>query len=275
MLRILWSSRSAMAAQQEKLDSISNNIANVNTVGYKKVEVGFKDLVYETLKRKGYPVNTENNSLSYNGIGVRAAQWARNTMQGGLKETGISTDLAIYGQGYFKVYLPEKNADGTYKTAYTRNGSFSIDSSGSIVDCDGNRLAIDFDEDALPEDKVFTKDNFNLDENGIVYKTDGIFSKAVGKINLYNVVSQDSLKSIGNSLYAVNTENVNGTGTPAETPYVVEDSSINQGFLEQSNVDLTKEMTDMIVAQRAFELNSRAMRTADEMWSMANNLKSK
>jgi flagellar basal-body rod protein FlgG len=273
VLRILWSSRSAMSAQQDKLDSISNNIANVNTEGYKRIDVTFKDLVYETLKKKGYPTNESNGDNSLNGTGVRTGEWVRDTKQGNLTETGESTNLAIDGQGYFEVVLPDQNVYGSFKTALTRSGSFNIDSEGNLVDKSGNRLNIDFNEDINPEDRRLTKDNFKIDDQGRVMKIDGENVVEVGKINLYNVSGQNSLKSIGNNLYVVDTENINGLNVPVEKPYITQDASIRQGFLELSNVDLTKEMTDMIITQRAFELSSKAMRTADEMWGMANNLR--
>jgi flagellar basal-body rod protein FlgG len=262
-----------MSAQQEKLDSISNNIANVNTEGYKKVEVTFKDLVYETLNRSGNPISEANSASSINGTGVRTAEWIRDTKQGNLTETGESTNFAIDGQGYFQVELPERNADGSIKTAYTRSGTFNIDRDGTLVDKNGNKLTVDFYDNTLPEDKLFTKINFKIDEKGVILKTDELGTKEVGRINLYNVSGQNTLKSIGSSLYAVKTESVNGVEVPVEKPYVVQDSSIRQGFLELSNVDLTKEMTEMIMTQRAFELSSKAMKTADEMWGMSNNLR--
>lgn len=270
MLRILWSSKSAMMAQQDKLDNISNNIANVNTDGYKKTDVSFRDLVYENLNRNGYP----NSKESYNGTGVRTGEWSRDISQGNLSQTGENTDLAIDGQGYFMIQLPDKNADGTYKTAFARNGSFNVDGEGNIVDKNGNKLAITFISNS-ESDNHFTQDSFKVDEKGRVFNTIDGNEKEVGKINLYNVVSQDSLKSIGENLYVVDSQNINGIQVPAEKPYLVQDPTIRQGYVELSNVDLTKEMTDMIVAQRAFEMNSKAMKTADDMWSMANNLRSK
>ncbi|MFL0269630.1 flagellar hook-basal body complex protein [Candidatus Clostridium radicumherbarum] len=270
MLRILWNSRSGMSAEQDKLDNISNNIANVNTEGYKKTNVSFSDLVYENLNRTGYP----NSRESINGTGVRTGPWSRDNTQGSLSQTDAKTDLAIDGQGYFRIQLPDKNADGTYKTAYTRAGSFNVDGEGNIVDKNGNKLIIDFNTNS-ELDNHFTKDSFKVNEDGTVYNTVNGEEKAVGKISLYNVVSGDSLISIGNNLYAVATKNINGVDVPVEKPYLVNDTTIRQGFLELSNVDLGKEMTDMIVAQRAFELNSKAMSTADQMWSMTNNLSSK
>lgn len=265
MLRVLWSSRSAMSAQQEKLDSISNNIANVNTEGYKRTDVNFRDLVYESLNRKGYPNSEENALNSYNGTGVRTGDWIRDTKQGNLSETSVTTDLAIDGQGYFEVLLPELNEDGTNKKAYTRNGSFNIDSTGNLVDKNGNRLNINFNADVSSQDRVLTKDNFTVDEQGNIRKKNGNTLDVIGKINLYNVLGDNSLKSIGNNLFVADTE----------TPYLSQNNSIRQGFLELSNVDLSKEMTDMIITQRAFQLSSKAMTTADEMWGMANNLRSR
>jgi flagellar basal-body rod protein FlgG len=256
-----------MAAQQEKLDNISNNIANVNTEGFKRTDVSFKDLVYETLNRKGYPNNGDGTLASINGTGVRTADWVRDNKQGNLTETGVKTDLAIDGKGYFRVVLPEKNADGTDKYAYMRNGGFTLDTEGKLVNSVGNRLDIAFNSDATAEEKMLTKDNFTVDLSGNINKKDGEQTKTVGRIRVYDVVSESSLKSIGNNLYITNPDNA------ADVPAPVEDVSIRQGYLELSNVDLSKEMTDMIMAQRAFELNSRAMKTADEMWGMANNLR--
>jgi flagellar basal-body rod protein FlgG len=262
-----------MGAQQEKLDSISNNIANVNTEGYKKVEVSFKDLVYETLNRNGYPNSTEGADSSINGTGVRAGEWSRDKGQGNLSETGESTNLAIDGEGYFEVLLPDKNEDGSFKTAFTRNGSFNLDSDGRLVDKNGNRLNIKFEDNLTDDQKSLSKDKFEVDQQGNVFKKENGDSQKIGQIILYKVSGEDSLRSIGSNLYAVNTSNLNGVEVPVETPEVVQDSTIRQGFLELSNVDLTKEMTDMIMTQRAFEISSKALKTGDEMWGMANNLR--
>jgi flagellar basal-body rod protein FlgG len=262
-----------MGAQQEKLDSISNNIANVNTEGYKRVEVSFKDLVYETLNRNGYPNSTQGEETSFNGTGVRAGDWSRDNRQGNLSETGESTNLAIDGEGYFEVLLPDKNEDGTFKTAYTRSGSFSLDAEGSLVDKNGNRLNISFDDNVSEQDRRLAKGKFEVDQQGNVFNKENGNSQRIGQILLYKVSGEESLRSIGSSLYTVNTADINGVEVPVEIPEKVQNSSIRQGFLELSNVDLTKEMTDMIMSQRAFELNSRAMKTGDEMWGMANNLR--
>ena len=255
MLRILYNGRSAMMAQQEKLDSISNNLANVNTEGYKRVDVSFKDLVYETLKRDGYPT-TGNNAEPLNGTGVKASGWLRDDGQGSLQETGLNTDMAIDGEGYFRVTL----ADGS--KAYTRSGSFTIDSSGTLVDKNGNRLDVEYSGEKVSLDKG----NFGIDKAGTITLNENGKLTKVGKINLYNFVGQDSMASVGESLY------VPKAGAQG---YTVTDSNINQGYVEASNVDIAREMTDMIVTQRAFELGSRGLKTADEMWGIANNLRSR
>jgi len=242
-----------MQAQQEKLDSISNNLSNINTEGYKRVDVNFKDLVYETLKRDGYPT-TGNAREPLNGTGVRASNWIRDDKQGNLQETGLNTDLAIDGEGYFGVTL----ADGS--KGYTRSGSFNIDAAGDIVDKKGNRLDVEF----YGEKTSFKNGNFSINKEGIVSTNDNGKLTNVGKINLYNFVGQDSMASIGENLY------VPKAGAQG---YTVANSNIYQGYVEGSNVDFAKEMTDMIITQRAFELGSRGLKTADEMWGIANNLR--
>lgn len=260
MLRILWNGRSAMNAQQEKLDSISNNIANVNTVGYKREDVSFQDLVYESLKRTGYPTNDNQNQI-LNGTGVKAGQWIRDNSQGNMRETGVNTDLAIDGQGYFRVTLPNGSK------AYERSGSFNIDSNGDIIDKNGNRLDIDFTQEGanlFNSGVIFTDNNFSVKGNGEIYLNYNNNSVYYGKINLYNPVGDNALSSIGENLYTANPgAQINGTGN----------ANIMQGFLEESNVDIGKEMTDMIITQRAFELGSRALKTGDDMWALVNSIR--
>ncbi|EJO5346003.1 flagellar basal body rod protein FlgG [Clostridium botulinum] len=262
MLRALWNSKSGLIAQQNKLDSISNNLANVNTVGYKREDVSFQELVQETLKRKGYP--TSDRPEIQTGTGVKATNWIRDThKQGILLNTGNRTDLAIDGQGFFRVLMP----DGNY--AYERAGNFIIDANGDLVDENSNRLQIQFQE---PEGRQilnriggFTKQNINIADDGVISVKDiDDTTKVVGKINIYNAVGSDAFMSIGRNLY-VPKEGAN--------VFTNNDVSILQGFLENSNVDAGKEMTDMILTQRAFELSSRGIKTADEMWGIVNNMR--
>ena len=264
MLRLLWNSRSSMMAQQEKLDTISNNIANVNTNGYKKINANFKDLVYESLDRKGYPVSSdiEGKSVLQNGTGVKLSEWTRDTTQGSLTDTKLLTDLAIDGTGYFEVTQKDSSK------AYTRAGNFVVDSSGTIVDQKGNRLSIVDDEgnDINKEDGPykFDKNNFHVDSKGIVTIKESNGDLPIGTLKVFNVVGNNSMISVGDNLFM-----------PKSDAEILEskDYSIMQGFLELSNVDIATEMTDMLMTQRAFQLSSSALKTADEMWQMANNLR--
>jgi flagellar basal-body rod protein FlgG len=250
-----------MNAQQDKLDSISNNIANESTVGYKREDVSFQDLVSETLNRKGYPNNGNNPKEPINGTGVKATKWIRDNTQGPLKQTDVNTDFAIDGQGYFRVTL----ANGS--KAYERAGSFNVDNNGDIVDKNGNRLDIEFTQEGsnlFNSGTGFTSDNFSVRENGEVYVNTDSSSVYYGKINTYDAVGQEALSSIGENLYAAN---------PGAQINVTQNTSILQGKLEESNVDVGKEMTDMIIAQRAFELSSKAMKTGDDMWGLVNSMR--
>lgn len=262
LLRALWNSKSGLIAQQDKLDSISNNLANVNTVGYKREDVSFQELIQETLKRKGYP--TSDRPEIQTGTGVKATNWIRDThQQGPLLTTGNKTDLAIDGQGFFRVIM----ADGDY--AYERAGNFIIDRNGMLVDENGNRLEMQIQQpegmQILNRIGGFDANNINIAEDGAisVRDTDGL-NKVVGKINIYNAVGADAFLSIGRNLYLPR-DGVN--------VFVNNDVSIHQGFLENSNVDAGREMTEMIITQRAFELSSRGIKTADEMWGIINNMR--
>ncbi|MBZ9688058.1 flagellar basal body rod protein FlgG [Clostridium estertheticum] len=263
MLRLLSNSKSSMMAQQEKLDCISNNIANVNTNGYKKISANFKDLVYESLDRKGYPVSKGINgkAILQNGTGVRVGEWTRDNMQGSLTSTELPTDLAIDGTGYFEVVQPDGNK------AYTRAGNFLTDASGTIVDQKGNRLSIldnkDININRLDGPYKFNANNFHVDEKGLVTIKQNNVNLQVGKVRISNVVGDNSMISVGDSLYMPKP----GVQVSKSTDY-----SIKQGYLELSNVDIATEMTDMLITQRAFQLSSSALKTADEMWQMANNL---
>jgi flagellar basal-body rod protein FlgG len=263
MLRLFWSSQSAMNAQQEKLDALSNNIANVNTNGYKKISANFKDLVYESLDRKGYPITSGKTGQAtlQNGTGVRVGDWTSDNSQGDLTSTGIPTDLAIDGTGYFEVVQNDNSK------AYTRSGNFLTDSSGTIVDDSGNRLSI-IDGQGNNINKVngpykFNGNNFIVDEKGVVSIKNPKGNVTVGKIKIVNVLGDNSMIAIGNSLFKPKP----GSQVSQSTDY-----DIRQGFVEQSNVDIATEMTEMLMTQRAFQLSSSTLKTADEMWQMANNM---
>ncbi|WP_291636421.1 flagellar hook-basal body complex protein [Clostridium sp.] len=263
MLRLLWNSQSSMIAQQERLDIISNNLANVNTNGYKKINANFKDLVYESLDRKGYPVSADVNgkTILQNGTGVRLGEWTRDNMQGELISTDAPTDLAIDGTGYFEVVLSDSSK------AYTRSGNFTTDANGTIVDQKGNRLSI-IDGQGNNINKVggpfeFDKNNFNIDSKGIVTIKGSNGDSPLGKVKISNVIGDNSLIAAGDGLFITK---------PGSTVKDSTDYSVMQGFLELSNVDIATEMSEMLMTQRAFQLSSATLKTADEMWQMANNL---
>ncbi|MBU3111805.1 flagellar hook-basal body complex protein [Clostridium lacusfryxellense] len=264
MLRLIWNSKSSMAAQQEKLDAISNNIANVNTNGYKKLNANFKDLVYESLDRKGYPVTKDQNgkAILQNGTGTRIGEWTRDSAQGSLTQTTNPTDLAIDGSGYFEVTLPDNSK------AYTRAGNFLADSGGNIVDQDGNRLSIidaqGNDINVVNGPYKFTVSNFKVDEDGKVSIKEGNVQTQVGEVKVSDFVGDDSMMSVGDSLFVPK---------PGQNVVQSTDYNVMQGYQELSNVDIATEMTDMLITQRAFQLSSTTLKTADEMWQMANNLR--
>jgi flagellar basal-body rod protein FlgG len=249
-----------MIANQDKLDAISNNMSNASTDGYKRIDVSFKDLVAETLDRSGYPIsdNANRKNAPYTGTGVKTSGWVRDTKQGNLFNTNRLTDFAIDGEGYFKLTMSNGQA------AYSRAGKFGVDAAGKIVDSNGNILSINFNEGYSADNVKFTADNFTVQEGGEIIINADNQQYNVGKIQLYSAIGSDAMRSIGENLYVPN-DGVQLTE--------VTGSGILQGFIEGSNVDMVKEMTDLLVTQRAFELGSRSIKTADEMWGMANNLR--
>jgi flagellar basal-body rod protein FlgG len=240
-----------MKSNQNKMDNISNNIANINTNGYKKVDLQFVDLLNQTLDRQSYPTNSEN---AITGTGVKTTTIVRDNSQGALKETGRKSDIAIDGEGLYRVI----RSNGEY--AYTRNGSFNIDDSGKVVDNSGNILDIEFNEGYGYNNANLN--NMNINKDGEIY----VYDSKVGQINLYKSTGSNDLLSIGDSLFY-----------PGQNSQIVidENSNIYQGYTELSNVNMQEEMVDMLTTQRAYQLSSRGIKTADDMWGMANNLQSK
>lgn len=256
MYRILSTSKSGMNAYQSKIDAISNNLANSTTTGYKKVDVGFQDLMTETLNRRGYRTNTENTVM---GTGTRAVDLPRNNKQGNLQVTQLPTDLALDGQGYFRVDL----GNGTF--AYTRDGSFKIDSLGRLVDSNGNKLEMKYADGFSEENVILKPDNFSVNTSGDVYmKVGGSYTK-VAEIPVYTAVGDSSFASIGQNLFV-----------PTEGAAVGRtNTSMYQGYLEMSNVDMGTEMSELIISQRAYQMAGKGITTADEMWQMINNMRSR
>lgn len=255
MLTTLWTSKSGLNANQEKLDVISNNIANVNTTGYKKVNVGFKDLISSSLDEWGNPLNDKTATV---GSGVKTGNFTKDNSQGGLQTTNQKTDLALDGEGYFKVI----SSNGT--EYYTRDGSFKLDSYGRLVTANGNILEVQYANGYSENNTGLTADNFTINKKGEIFaENNGNFEK-VGEIAVYTAVGNDVFTSVGDNLF----KELNGVQV-----YRTLDVDMYQGYLEASNVDLSQEMTDMIVTQRAFQLSSKGITAADEMWEMINNLR--
>ena len=255
MLATLWTSKSGLNANQEKLDVISNNIANVNTTGYKKVNAGFKDLISSSLDEWGNPLNDKTATV---GSGVKAGNFTKDNSQGGLQTTNQKTDLALDGEGYFKVI----SSNGT--EYYTRDGSFKLDSYGRLVTANGNILEVQYANGYSQNNTGLTADNFTINKKGEIFaENNGNFEK-VGEIAVYTAVGNDAFTSVGDNLF----KELNGVQV-----YRTLDADMYQGYLEASNVDLSQEMTDMIVTQRAFQLSSKGITAADEMWEIINNLR--
>lgn len=253
MYNILNTSKNGMSAHQNKINVISNNIVNSNTTGYKKLEIEFEDLIRYSLNRDSYPTNDINSTV---GTGAKTTNEIRNYIQGSLRDTEVKSNLAIDGEGFFRVIRP----DNTY--AYTRNGEFNVDSNGKIVDDKGNVLDIQFHNNNSYENLNINNDNFKVNKQGEIFVDD----KIVGKINLYTSSGNDDFIATGDSLFtAKNNANLS----------IINNSSILQGYIEMSNVNLQQEMTDFISVQRAFQLNSKGFSVADDMWSMINNLQSR
>jgi flagellar basal-body rod protein FlgG len=253
MIRSLWTAKTGLEAQQFNVDVISNNLANVTTNGFKRQRPVFQDLLYQTLRQPGAQSSqtTQYPTGLQVGTGVSPAATARIFTQGNLQQTGGSLDIAINGRGFFQILLP----DGT--TAYTRDGGFQLDSQGQVVTALGFQLqpAITIPPDAL---------TITIGGDGTVSVTQpGSASPTqVGNIQLADFINPGGLQAIGNNQYLETASSGAPTvGDPSTTGLGV----LNQGYVETSNVSVTEELVDLITAQRAFEINSRAVQTSDEM----------
>jgi flagellar basal-body rod protein FlgG len=263
MMRSLWTAASGMTGQQFNIDTISNNLANVNTTGFKQMRADFEDLLYQTQKLAGTPA-TESTVLPTGvqvGHGVRPGATQEIFTQGALQATGNPADLAIEGDGFFRVI----QIDGTY--GYTRDGSFKIDSNGQLVSSDGYKLS---PEVILPEG--FSNESLAISQDGrITVKVAGSNDPIeVGQLEIYRFVNPAGLEALGQNL--LKTTNASGDPIPGR-PGFDGMGKLQQKFLEMSNVSVVKEMVNMIVAQRAYELNSRAIQTSDSMLATATSLK--
>lgn len=260
MIRALYTASSGMNAQQMNIDNVAHNLANVNTTGFKKARVEFEDLVYQQVRSAGASASetTEAPIGLEVGLGTRAVATSRNFSTGNMRATSVPLDVAIQGEGFFQITMP----DGT--TAYTRAGNFHLDAQGLLVTNEGYAV----------EPQITVPPNATT----ISISRDGVVSAVVagqtaperlGTLEIANFANEGGLRPLGGNLFAATT--ASGEAEPG-APGVDGRGTLTQGFLEDSNVSVVEEMVNMIIGQRAYEANSRVVRAADEMLSQVNNL---
>ena len=253
MNRSLYIAATGMNAQQAQMDVISNNLANVSTNGFKGSRAVFEDLMYQTLRQPGAnsTQETELPSGSQVGTGVQQVATERLYTQGNLQQTGNSKDVAINGQGFFQVQMP----DGT--TAYTRDGSFQTNSQGQLVTSSGYQVlpAITIPQNAT---------SLTIGSDGVVSVTTAgsTATTQIGSLQIATFINPTGLDAKGENLFAETTS----SGTPnVATPGLNGAGTLNQGYVEASNVNVVQELVNMIQTQRAYEINSKAVTTSDQM----------
>ncbi|HEX4998913.1 MAG TPA: flagellar basal-body rod protein FlgG [Terriglobia bacterium] len=260
MIRALYSAASGLESQQLNIDVIANNLANVNTAGFKQSRAEFEDLLYQTDRAAGaaassstdFPVGVQV------GLGSRPVATTRLFTQGDFRQTGNQLDMVVEGQGFFRVQM------SSGETGYTRAGHFHLNRDGAIVTADGNLLDPQI---SIPPDAL----TITVAPDGTVSVTQPGQAQAqqVGSIQLATFPNPAGLHAIGKNLFLPTAASGDPTvGTPGDSGI----GTVNQGFLEQSNVSVVEEMVNMIVGQRAYEINSKVVKTADEMLQTMNNV---
>jgi flagellar basal-body rod protein FlgG len=242
MLEGLYSAAAGMAAQQQRLDAVANDLANVNTTGYKKERVGFRDLLYTQAGRGG-------GTQVFEGAGAATTQLGRTLAQGSLQNTGRQLDVAIEGTGFIRV-----SHNGA--VALTRDGSLQVNAAGRLMTSSG-----DFVQPAITVPAGTSPDDIAIAQNGVV----SVKGPQVGTIQLVSVASPEALTPIGDNLFTANANS--GAIRPATG------AKLEQGFLEASNVDMGDAMVDMMNSQRSFQLAAKAISMQDEMAGIANGVK--
>ncbi|APX89214.1 flagellar basal-body rod protein FlgG [Brevirhabdus pacifica] len=261
-MKALGIAATGMLAQQTNVDVISNNIANANTTGFKSSRAAFQDLIYQSVEREG-ALTSENGTARPTGIdlglGVQTSGTVRLNTQGGLQATENQLDMAIQGEGYFTVALP----DGS--RAFTRDGSFQLSAEGQLVTLQGYELDPGI---VVPANTV----NVEISETGTVmaYVENDPAPVELGQLALTTFVNEGGLKPLGNNLLAATTASGDPLAANPGDPGV---GVIRQGYLEASNVNIIQQITDLIAAQRAYEMNSKAIETADQMMTTTNQIK--
>jgi flagellar basal-body rod protein FlgG len=259
MIRSLWIAKTGMDAQQTNLDVITNNLANSSTTAYKRVQPLFQDLLYTTIRSAGSAANAQNLLPTGLQIGAGSAVTAteRTNTQGTLVQTGNQLDIAIQGNGFFQIQL----ADGT--TAYTRAGQFSRSATGQIVTTSGNVVSPGL---TIP----IAATSVTISTGGVVSATDqnGNVTQ-VGQLSMANFINPAGLVAIGNGNYITSPSSGNATnGLPGQNGLGV----MNQYYIEQSNVNVAEELVNLIAAQRAYEINTRAVTASDQILQRVSNM---
>ncbi len=256
MYRILSTGRSGLAALQEKLDLISNNIANTQTDGYKKLETNFESLLSDSIKNSGIPLS--DNARQGNaaiGIGSKVSNPFRDIEQGAIVQAENPYAIAIEGEGYFGII------DETDNLYLTRNGNFRLSENSHLVDDLGNEVDVEYFSDEISSESIL-----EITNSGQINQTDKYGNKSiVGQVKLYSIEDYDLLLENGNGyLVADEIESIDMENSK---------TILRQGYIEKSNVDIGEELIQMISTQRAYELNTKSIRAADEMWSLVNNIR--
>ncbi len=269
MMRALWSGASGMIAQQTNLDTIANNISNVNTTGFKAEKAEFKSLLYQTIQSRSTSANGDDKPIGAQvGLGTRTASITSQFIQGALEATGSVTDFGISGDGFFQV----TNADGDLY--YTRDGSFNLVADGNnglaLVNADGYYVtSTNGNRITFPEG--ITANNITADASGTLSYYDANGNLVTQNIGLFQFPNPSGLEKLGSNLYQVS--DASGAAMNEATTAGLTPSKLYQGYLEMSSVSVADEMVNMIVAQRAYEMNSKAITTSDDMLELANQLK--
>lgn len=253
MMQALWVSKTGLSAQNTRLSTIANNLANASTTGYKRDDTQFEDLLYQVRVQPGASSSqsTQLPSGMQLGTGVRVVGTAKQFTEGSLEVTGKSLDLAVNGRGFFQIQMP----DGT--TAYTRNGEFQLNSDGEIVTSGGLQLQPTI---SIPQGaQTVTISNDGIVEVSVAGQT---APQQVGQIQISDFINPSGLQATGSNLFVETAASGSPQqGTPGSTGF----GSVQQGSLEASNVDIVEEMVDMIATQRTYEMNSKVISTSDQM----------
>ena len=260
MINSLWIAKTGMTAQQTQLDVISHNLSNVSTTGFKRNNAVFEDLIYQNLRQVGANT-TEQNQLPtglHLGLGVRTVATSRNFTQGSLQQSNNSLDVAINGDGFFEMQLP----DGTI--GYTRDGSFQLDSQGRLVTSGGLPVANGI---TVPQGAT----SISISESGVVSATlaGNPQPQQLGQLAMSSFINAAGLQPVGQNMYKESA----ASGAPQQgQPGTNGLGVMRQGFLETSNVNVVEELVTMIQTQRAYEMNSKAIQTSDQMLAKLSQL---